>query len=305
VDSDSDGLADELEQEILAKFAPKFMVSSNECDGLPAEFQEGFREPNLLARNGTIYGQVFPITLSGRSGNFVEIHYYHLWNRDCGLNGHDLDAEHVSVLIWAASRAEPSASWRAKYWYAAAHEETVCDLSHATQSWSINAEQEGPTIWISAGKHASFLDQKLCRGGCGSDSCSVMKPMAINKIVNLGERNAPMNGASWIEWHDWPLAAKMHSDFPEPVLDKLDASKTAAIIPINESHAPLKTTILVGSATAGALAVADSNNDAALSSAGGAIGVSAAESTEHSGNALKHAAEGVWKALKRAVKKGP
>jgi len=304
VDSDNDGLADDLEQELLVKFAPKFMLSSKECDGLPAEFHQGMKEPKLLAKNGTIYGQVFPIAMMGKSWSFVEIHYYHLWNRDCGLNGHELDAEHVSALIWAASSTEPWFLWKARYWYAAAHEETICDASHAAQSGLINAEQEGPTIYISAGKHASFLDQTACRGGCGSDSCSVMKPIAINKIVNLGERNAPMNGASWIEWHGWPLAAKMQTDFPEPVLNKLEASKPTAIIPVNGSQTPVKTTILAGSATAGALVVADQKNDAALSSAGGAIGASAAKSTEHTGNALKRAARGVWKGLKRSIKTG-
>jgi hypothetical protein len=302
-DSDSDGLADELEQELLAKFAPKFMLSSKECDGLPAEFRQGIQEPKLLAKNGTIYGQVFPVALPGKPGSYVEIHYYHLWNRDCGLNGHELDAEHASALIGAPSSSDPLILWKAKYWFAAAHEDTICDASHAAQSRFINAEQQGPTIYISAGKHASFLDQELCRGGCGGDACSEMKPMAMNKTINLGERRAPMNGVSWIEWQGWPLAAKMNTDFPESVLEKIEARESAAIIPVNDSLAPIKGTMLAGSSTAKALVMADRKNDAAVTSAGRAIGASTAKSTERTASAFKRAARAVWKALRRAVHK--
>jgi hypothetical protein len=302
-DSDGDGLTDKFEQELLATFVPKFMLSAKECDGLPAEFRQGIPKPQLLAKNGIIYGQVFPITLSGKPGIHVEIHYYHLWNRDCGLNGHELDAEHVSGLIWAPTTAEPLVFWKARYWYAAAHEETVCDASHAVQSSFINAEQAGPIIWISAGKHASFLDQELCRGGCGVDSCNTMEPMAISGIVNLGERNAPMNGASWIKWQGWPLAAKMQTDFPEPVLTKLEAADPSVIVSINESQSPVKTTILVGSATASALIGADQKTDEAFSAASGALGASTEKSTRHTGNALKRAAQSVWKALRGAGNK--
>ena len=72
--------------------------------------------------NGTIYGQAFP-----RAGNpnQVELHYYHLWRVDCGEMGHNLDTEHVSALL---GRGQTS-KWKALYWYAAAHEETVCDAS--------------------------------------------------------------------------------------------------------------------------------------------------------------------------------
>jgi hypothetical protein len=304
VDSDSDGLADELEQELLTKFAPKFMLSSKECDGLPAEFRQGLPKPESLAKNGTIYGQVFPIALPEKPGDYIEIHYYHLWNRDCGLNGHELDVERASVLIWAASRADPSTSWKAKYWFAAAHEDTICDASYAARSRFIDAEQQGPVLYISAGKHASFLDQELCRGGCGGDSCSEMKPMTIDKIINLGERHAPMNGASWIEWQGWTLAAKMNTDFPESVLAKIEAHESAAIVSVNESLAPVKAAILAGSSTAKAFAIADQKNDAAISSASRAIGASAAESTEHAGGALKRAARAVWKALTRAIRIG-
>lgn len=302
-DGDGDGLSDKLEQELLAKFVPKFILSAKECDGLPAEFRPGTQKPQLLAKNGTIYGQVFPTTLPGEPGVHVEIHYYHLWNRDCGLNGHDLDAEHVSGLIWAPASGTPPAIWKARYWYSAAHEETVCDSSHAVRSSFIHAEQEGPAVWISAGKHASFMAQKLCSGGCGGDSCNSTEPMPVAAIVNLGERNAPMNGASWIDWPGWPLAAKMQTDFPEPVLAKLEAADPSVVVPVSESQAPVKATILAGSAAASALIGADQKTDAAFSAASGAIGASADKSKERTGNALRRAARRVWKALPGAGNK--
>jgi hypothetical protein len=303
-DSDHDGLTDKFEQELLAQFAPKFMLSAKECDGLPAKFRQGTQEPQILAQNGTIYGQVFPTNSFGRSGIYLEIHYYHLWNRDCGINGHELDAEHVSTLVWAAFAAEPAAAWKAKYWYAAAHEDTVCDASHAVRSRLINAEQQGPTVWISAGKHASFLDRDLCSGGCGSDNCSAMNPLEISELSNLGERSAPMNGASWIEWLRWPLAAKMQTDFPAMVLTRLDAAEPPGIISVNDSLPPVKAFLLAGSSTGGALAAADQKTGAALSDTTDATGRSINEAKGGVGKSLKLTFRAVWKALGGSQEQG-
>jgi hypothetical protein len=83
-DLDHDGLEDPFEQEILARFLPEFRVSKMECAGLPAEFLPDSTQPQAVALNGTIYGQVFPVAPDGISGSFLEVHYYHLWSRDCG-----------------------------------------------------------------------------------------------------------------------------------------------------------------------------------------------------------------------------
>lgn len=297
VDSDADGLADKIEQELLGKFAPEFMISVDECDGMPARFHPGSSKPQLLAKDGTIYGQVFPTALPGRSGSFVEVHYYHLWNRDCGRLGHDLDVEHVSALLWAATATEDAASRKSVYWYAAAHEDTVCDASHAIRSGFLNAEQQGPTVWISKGKHASFLDPEACHGGCGGDDCGVMRPLIIPEIVNLGERQAPMNAISWIEWPDWSLAEKMQTDFPAPVLAKLDASRESVLIPVHEAQAPFKTAIHVGGSTAGAQMTAARKTGKGLSTGSDAVGASLGKSASGTGNALKRTARAVWKFL--------
>ena len=296
-DIDNDGLDDQFEQLLLETFVPTWMVSEKECDGLPAEFDPGKQVPQLLAKNGTIYGQVFPLDLSGRSGVYIEVHYCHLWNSDCGFNGHPLDAEHVSVLLSADTLVDSVSEWNAEYWYAAAHEDTACDTSHAARSSSLNAVRRGPTVWISAGKHASFLDKSVCAGGCGSDDCSEMNPVEISRIVNLGEPGAPMNGVSWAQWSGWPLAAKMETDFPETVLTKLDTAESPPMIPVNDSNTPVKTTILVGSATAEAMIGTNKKTGAALSSASSAVGTSLSESKDSTGNFLIRAARSVRKAL--------
>ena len=296
-DIDNDGLDDQFEQLVLERFVPTWMVSAEECDSLPAEFQPNNQFPQLLAKNGTIYGQVFPIDLPGRSGVFIEAHYYHLWNKDCGLNGHPLDVEHVSVILSAEKYEDSVSEWESEYWYAAVHEGTVCDASHAVKSSYINAERQGPAVWISAGKHASFLDKSLCSGGCGDDDCDEMNPIEISKLVNLGEPGAPMNGASWAQWSGWSLGEKMETDFPEAVLEKLYIAEQPEIIPVNNAHAPVKTAILVGTSSAEAMIVTNNKTSSAISSASSAVGVSLDKSKVGAGNFLTHAARGVWRML--------
>jgi len=106
-DLDRDGIDDDVEQALLVQFAPTFMISGDECDTLPAEFAPGSVVPCVVSKNGAIYGQVFP------NGRFTEIHYYHLWSRDCGRFSHKFDVEHVSFLL--------AEDHKALYWYAAAH----------------------------------------------------------------------------------------------------------------------------------------------------------------------------------------
>src|SRR5512133_1892951 len=169
VDADRDGVDDAVETALLDRFRPVFMVSSCDCDLLPAEFAPALPAafarrgagPRAIARNGTIYGQVFPRGTS--SGvQLVEAHFYHLWTRDCGARGHPLDAEHVSVLLAAPSLSAPASDWTARTWYAAAHQETLCDVSRFVSAGEVEAEHRGATVWISGGKHASYFSAEAC-----------------------------------------------------------------------------------------------------------------------------------------------
>ncbi len=296
-DNDRDGLSDEFEQQLLQKFFPRFHVSARECDGFPAEFQPASGEPRALKGTATIHGQVFPVTLPDRAGFHIEVHFYHLWNRDCGLNGHPLDAEHVSALLFSTTDTANVDAWKAVYWYAAAHEDTACDASHAAQSFTIDAEQHGPDVWISEGKHASFLSLGLCRGGCGGDRCADMRPISSANLLNIGELGAPMNGSIWIDSPKWPLAAKMRSDFTQANLLQVTSAKSPGIVAVHESHAPLKAVVLGGSSGAGAMIAADGKTNDALNSAGSAAEKSLDASKKSVGDSVKSAFRSVWKFL--------
>jgi hypothetical protein len=301
-DSDHDGLSDALENALLTQFAPRFMVSGDDCAGRPAQFVPFLAQPVVQRDDGTIYGQAFP-----RAGNAneVELHFYHLWGADCGEMGHSLDTEHVSALV----RRDSAARWRALYWYAAAHEDTVCDASQIARAAAVGAEERGPRVWISRGKHASFLSDALCTHGCGGDDCRAMEPLATAKIVNLGELSAPMNGAIWVDSPEWPLAVKMsRSDFTRARTTRVDDLPAASIAWANPGKRPMEAAILsgndaIGGATTGlragdtALDTADSHTGVALNSAAGSTGKSLSKTLQSVKKALRATAWNVDKAL--------
>ena len=220
VDSDHDGLSDEFEQALLAKFRPSFMTSAKDCAVRPARFKPADANPTVLAVDGSIYGQVFPI-----SSNRVEVHYYMLWDKDCGRISHPLDAEHVSALI-----SMEGGDTKALYWYTGAHENTVCDISSGTRSPAIDAESKGPTIWSASGKHALYFKKEMCTHGCGADSCEDDVELAATAdVVNLGELKSPVNGSLFVASPRWLLSTKMDTDFPPVVIGLIDATPADAI----------------------------------------------------------------------------
>jgi hypothetical protein len=307
-DSDHDGLNDVLEDALLQRFAPQFMISSNDCSAQPARFAYGMAVPTVAAEDGTIYGQATP-----RPGNSrdIELHYYHLWRTDCGRMGHPLDAEHVAVLLHLdakAERANPSA-WRATYWYAAAHEDTVCDASQLTRASTLNAEDHGPKIWISTGKHASFLTEEMCHHGCGGDRCTHSRALNTPAVINLGELVAPVNGAVWMNSSRWPLKDKLgRSDFLTARVDRLERLPETDIAWANPAKRPEQAAILGGNnaidgaivgadSTARALATTNRSTDSALTVAGSKTGSALGSATRNTGHALGTTFHAVKKAL--------
>jgi hypothetical protein len=336
IDSDHDGISDDLEQALLVQFAPKFLVGSHDCSNIPAEFQPGNSTPLVKTENGTIYGQVFPATDPIDGAPAAEIHYYHLWRVDCGPHGHILDTEHVSVLVRAdparadlarasnselpsghapadnsqpASDSEPgsrpdlaSATWKALYWYAAAHENTVCDVSQIARASTLHAENTGPSVWISPGKHASYLNQALCERGCGADRCENMTVLAPAKLINLGEATHPMNGSAFIASSAWPLNAKMsETNFPAPVLARLNELPGSDIAWFNAGRHPKQGIIAISSTTGrdalGGLDTAANHTDNSLSIAHDSTGNALQKSYRHTTHALGASARHVGKAL--------
>lgn len=296
-DNDHDGLSDALEDALLAQFAPQFMVSADDCSGRPAVFVPFQEMPVVQAENGTIYGQVFP-----RSGyaDQVEVHYYHLWRTDCGEMGHNLDTEHVSALLVR----DQTSKWKALYWYAAAHEDTVCDASQITRAATVHAEEHGPRVWISRGKHASFLSDAICAHGCGGDNCREMAPLAVAKFINLGELTAPMNGATWINSPEWPLAAKMsRSDFTDARTARVDQLSATSIAWANPEKRPLQAAIHAGSSTLGGVATGQRSTSMALDLADADTGTSLLRASGSTGSGLSKAFRGVTTALGATARK--
>lgn len=284
-DSDGDGLPDALEQALLVQFTPRFMVGQGDCSDEPSEFVAGVKRPTVKAQNGTIYGQVFPV--KGAAGREVEIHYYHLWRADCGKHGHALDTEHASALV-----RESAGEWIALYWYAAAHENTICDVSQIARASTLDAVDGGPVVWISPGKHASYLDQAMCEKGCGADRCERMVPLRVRAIINLGEVGHPMNGSVFVASKRWPLREKMKtSNFPAETLARVNALPAGEIAWFHAGRHPAQGVIAVSSTTEDALAKGGAETSDAL-----------ATGDEHTSNALATAQDSTGNALEKSYR---
>ena len=295
LDSDHDGLTDVQEQALLRQFAPTFMISPADCSSRPAEFEPSVVKPVVAAENDTIYGQAFP--RAARDGE-VELHYYDLWRRDCGQEGHDLDAEHVSVLVVR----DKSGMWKAQYWYAAAHEDTVCDASQIARAKALNAEEHGPQVWISSGKHGAFLTPPLCRHGCGADICENEAAVSSGTIINLGEPSKPMNGAIWVDSPEWPLAEKMRrSDFSDERIARMEQVPADEIAWANPGKRPAQAVILGGDAALGGAATGVHATGSALDTADEHYSNALDRASTSTGNALGKAYRGVLKALGAAT----
>ena len=307
IDSDGDGLSDALEQRLLEQFAPRFIVGRNDCSNVPAEFAPNLSVPTVEAEDGTIYGQASPATaatarVAGGSKPVVELHYYHLWRRDCGERPHPLDTEHVAVLVQASQSDTAEATWKALYWYAAAHEQTVCDVSQIARASTLRAEDKGAEVWISLGKHGSYLDQRLCHKGCGADVCEGMAPLPPRRVINLGEVGHPMNGLLFIASSAWPLEFKMeHSNFPEEPVARLEGLPATEIAWFNPGRHPAQGVIAISSMTEGrigaSLGLATDSAGGAISVAEGSTGNALSKSYRKTVNALGISARKVGRAL--------
>lgn len=225
IDRDRDGLDDRFEQRLIERFQPRFHVSSSDCAGRPSSFAPDVAEPTPVAQDGTIYARVFPAERPGQPGAWIEVQYFHLWAHDCGWNSHPLDVEHVSALVGAASGGAPAQAWTARHWYAAAHQATICNASHGARAEALDAVDRGANVWIAKGKHASYLHRGRCRWGCGTDRCPDTVAIQPAALVNIGERDAPLNGAHWIASAAWPLAAQMRSDFTPAVVARIERAE--------------------------------------------------------------------------------
>jgi len=264
------------------------MIGRQDCSNIPAEFRPNVKTPEVKTENGTIYGQVFPAKISTDDTPTAEIHYYHLWRRDCGGHGHPLDTEHVSVLVRASDSHLSSATWKAIYWYAAAHENTVCDVSQIARASTLHAEVRGAKVWISPGKHASYLNETLCQRGCGADKCEKTEALAPGKLINLGEPGHPMNGSLFILSSLWPLAGKMsNTNFPPDPVARLTQLPETDIAWFNAGRHPAQGVIAISGSTEDAIAKSGRSTNSAISTAGDSTNTAISVAGDSTGNALQ------------------
>ncbi|WP_158944835.1 hypothetical protein [Granulicella sp. S190] len=301
VDSDHDGLSDAREQALLEKFLPRFQVSRGDCAVKPALFAEGLAKPTVVGRDGTIYGQVTPRVSTKAGEALIEVHFYDLWSVDCGRMGHPLDAEHVSVLLSAKNMESPTEDWRALYWFAAAHEATVCDASQIAVAKVLGADEHGATVWLSAGKHGAFLSESICRQGCGGDRCYGMTPLAVERVLNLGEPGAAMYGAVWVNSSEWPLAVKMQTDFSVAAIARLEQGGGVPV-ESNAAHGSVKGTIYVANSVVNGMGTSGENTGAALNTANDKTANALATADGNTEGALIKSAKATTGALKRSTK---
>ena len=300
-DTDHDGLSDAQEQALLERFVPRFQVSRTDCAVKPALFREGVITPTVEKRDGTIYGQATPRQSAKGEDAVVELHFYDLWSMDCGRMGHPLDAEHVSVLLRAKTMDSPAEDWRAVYWFAAAHEATVCDASQLAAAKALGAEEQGATVWLSAGKHGAFLSEAICTQGCGGDRCTKMTPLMVARVINVGEPGATMHGAVWVESSAWPLAAKMQSDFSAAAIARLEQG-VGVPVEMNGAHGSVKGTIYVANSVANGIGTSGTNTGAALNMAGANTGAALDDADIKTEGALSRSAKATGGALKKSTK---
>ena len=301
-DSDQDGISDALEQALLLQFAPAFKVDRHDCSQLPAEFTPGLPTPTVKAEDGTIYGQVFPAKLRGDLPS-AEIHFYHLWRSDCGPHGHPLDTEHVAVLVTASDRNLASATWKALYWYAAAHEDTVCDVSQIACASTLHAEQSGATVFVSPGKHASYFNESICHAGCGADKCVDMVALRPARIINLGEPGHSMNGSVFIASTQWPLMGKMsNTNFPPEPIARLKQLPETDIAWFNPGKHPAQGIIAISDSTQQAIADSAGNTTSSIGIAGKSTDAALSTAQDNTGNALEKSARATGNALGATAK---
>lgn len=291
-DRDGDGLEDALEQSLLERFAPTLVLSAGECQGLPASFTPWAADPFVAHRDGTLYGHVALYRATADQVE-LEIKYFHLWARDCGRPSHALDVEHVSALVQAARLDASPEAWHAVYWYAAAHEGTVCDASSGAAARVLRAEDSGPYVYISRGKHASYLNRGHCKWGCGSDLCNPGEPAPRAAVINLGERDKPLNGATWLMSRRWHLADKLAADFDPELRSRLDHHQPATVVALRVGRRPFQAPILGGDTGLDALVEAGEAATLSLGAAADATATAAEATGRAVGTAARKTLRGV------------
>src|SRR6185436_14287443 len=128
-----------------------------------------------------------------------------------------------------------------------------------------------PRVFVSRGKHASYFDRGQCRWGCGGDECGDDRAVIATRIINIGEIDAPLNGAIWARSNRWPMREKFQSDFDPALRARLDAT-TDHVIPLMQYRRGPLAPVFAGETALNGLETVAESAGVALASATRAVG---------------------------------
>ena len=177
-DNDGDGLDDAYELELANAYLP--FVSLDPADGCPLS--------GLLVR----------VRPHPADPTKISIFYDHLFQRDCGLNGHIGDNEGFGIAIDPTVPA-PAGILAIK---SASHQNTPCERITECSTCgdsrpACDLAPIGGTMWpvlyASKGKHGQYSRKSTCStfGTC-LDSCSLAATAKRPPIANAGEPGHPL-----------------------------------------------------------------------------------------------------------------
>lgn len=219
VDLDHDGLDDAREQQLAESYVPYISLDPN--DNCP--------------RSG-IVARVRPHPDDAMK---VLIVYSHLFERDCGINGHVGDNEAFGILIDPAIPA-PAGILAIR---TASHQNTLCERvtecstcpgDHRTPcDQAADGSTMWPVLYASKGKHGQYASGGSCSltSTC-FDVCTLNANRARPPIVNVGEPTAALTHDLTADGfitsgNGWTEPALMHHDPWNTSVDFGDAGNVA------------------------------------------------------------------------------
>jgi hypothetical protein len=176
VDHDGDGLDDALELELANAYLPYISLAPDDgCtrDGLVVRVRPHPADPTKIS-----------------------IFYDHLFETDCGLNGHTGDDEMFGITI-DPDIPPPAGILAIK---TASHQNTPCERvtecttcggGNACDMAAINGVMY-PVLYASKDKHGQYATKSACGFGTCFDSCTLNPTAAHPAIVNAGEPGHPL-----------------------------------------------------------------------------------------------------------------
>jgi hypothetical protein len=177
VDSDGDGVSDEIEARVASEYLPFVSLHKNDTC--------------------TTRGIVFRATKHPRNPGKLAVYGVVLWDRDCGANGHNGDDEGFGVVIDPTKRGAAGILAVRTI----SHQNTPCESKGTcgvcpgmdrctTVTTALGAY---PVIFASKNKHGNYVKESKCDGSffCDSGGCELRTVAELQStripILNVGE----------------------------------------------------------------------------------------------------------------------